>query len=162
MQVDTATNLKGEDNGYDEKEQRFFKEEEKEQRLQEEVTWIEDYFLSIRKLCPWSLKYWMENKILHIKEPNGCELNWCAAFTGTPEPGKEHLAHEAILFEYNNKASVDMLYAITERIEAKYKQLIAFWSHPIEGDNNTPKPCVIVQDKQMLTDLRKQVGYTNE
>ena len=43
-----------------EQEQRFFKEEEKEQRIQEEVTWIEDYFMSIRQLCPWSLKYWMD------------------------------------------------------------------------------------------------------
>ena len=162
MQVDTATNLKGEDNGYDEKEQRFFKEEEKEQRLQEEVTWIEDYFLNIRKLCPWSLKYWMENKILHIKEPNGCELNWCAAFTGTPERGKEHSAHQAILFEYDMNTSIDELYEVTEKIEKKYPELIAFWSHPEEKQNNTPKPCVIVQDKQMLTDLRKQVGYTDE
>jgi len=40
-------------NAGNEQEQRF-KEKEKEQRIQEEVTWVEDYFISIRKLCPWS------------------------------------------------------------------------------------------------------------
>jgi len=40
--------------------------------------------------------------------------------------------------------------------------LAAFWSHPDHKDNNTPKPCVIVQDKQELTDLRKQIGYEAE
>ena len=136
--------------------------EEKEQRIQEEVTWVEDYFMSIRQLCPWSLKYWMESRILHIKEPNGCELTWCAAFTGNPEPGKEHKKHEAILFEYNKNTSVDTLFAITEVIEQKYPQLIAFWSHPIEKDQNTPVPCCIVQDRATLTDLRKKVGYTDD
>ena len=131
------------------------KEEKEEQRQQEEVDWVESYFLSIRRVCPWSLKYWCMNKILHIKQPSGCELSWCAAFKGA-----QH--HEAILFEYNKEKSVDDLFAITEDIEQKYPQLIAFWSHPIEKDNNTPVPCVIVQDRSTLTDLRKQVGYDDE
>ena len=135
------------------KEQRFKKEEE-EQRIQEEVTWIEDYFMSIRQLCPWSLKYWMENKILHLKDPNGCELTWCACFKASP--------HEAILFEYDMNTSVDKLYEVTEKIEKKYPELIAFWSHPEEKQNNTPKPCVIVQDRSTLTDLRKQIGFEDE
>ena len=44
-----------------------------------------------------------------------------------------------------------------EKIESKYLHLAAFWSHPDEKENNTPTPCVIVQDKQQLTDLRKQI-----
>ena len=128
------------------------KEEEK-QRLKEEVNWLE-YFQSIRSVCPWSLKAHMDNKILHVKEPDGCELIWCACFTAS--------THEALLFEYNKNTSVDTLFAITEVIEQKYPQLIAFWSHPIEKDQNTPVPCCIVQDRATLTDLRKKVGYTDD
>ena len=129
------------------------KEEKEEQRQQEEVDWVESYFLSIRRVCPWSLKYWCQNKILHIKHTK-CVHTWCAMFLDSK--------HEAILFEYNKEKSVDDLFAITEVIEQKYPQLIAFWSHPIEKDNNTPVPCVIVQDRSTLTDLRKQVGYDDE
>jgi hypothetical protein len=128
--------------------------EEKEQRIQEEVTWVEDYFMSIRQLCPWSLKYWMENKILHITTAGGCELTWCACFTAS--------THEALLFEYDMDTNIDALYEVTEKIEKKYPELIAFWSHPNEKENNTPKPCVIVQDRSTLTDLRKQVGFEDE
>ena len=128
------------------------KEEEK-QRLKEEVNWLE-YFQSIRSVCPWSLKAHMDNKILHVKDPNSCELTWCACFTAS--------THEALLFEYNNNTSVDTLYDITEVIDAKYPQLISFWSHPIEGENNTKIPCVIVQDKGTLTDLRKKMGFEND
>lgn len=131
------------------------KEEEEQRQQEEEVNWVENYFLSIRKVCPWSLKFWCMNKILHIKHTSACELTWCAAFIAAKH-------HEAILFEYAREKSVDELFAITEVIEEKYPQLIAFWSHPIEKDNNTPVPCVIVQDRSTLTDLRKQVGYDHE
>ena len=140
-------------NARHEQEQRFFKEKEEEQRIQEEVTWVKDYFISIRKLCPWSLKFWMEEKILHIKSTGKCELTWCACFTASK--------HEAMLIEYPQDTSVDKLYGITEKIEKRYPELIAFWSHPIEGENNTPSPAVIVQDRKTLTDLRKKVGYND-
>ena len=149
---------KGVTNARQEQRHNEAKEEEK-QRLKEEVNWLE-YFQSIRSVCPWSLKAYMDNKILHVKNPNGCELSWCAAFSADTEPGT--VRYEALLFEYDNDASVDTLYDITEVIDAKYPQLISFWSHPIEEQNNTPTPCVIVQDKGTLTDLRKKMGFENE
>ena len=136
------------------KEQRNKKEEgqeEKEQR-HKEVDWAA-YFQSIKKMCPWSLKAWMENKILHIKYPQGCELTWCACFRFSK--------HEALLFEYED-LSVEQLLVIVDKIEAKYPDLVAFYSHPIEEDNNTEVPCVICQDKYTLTDLRKKIGFENE
>jgi len=151
--LDIRAVTKGDNDGYAQKEQRFFKKEE-EQRIQEEVTWIKDYFISIRKLCPWSLKFWMEEKILHIKSTGKCELTWCACFTASK--------HEAMLIEYPQDTSIDKLYGITEKIEKRYPELIAFWSHPSEKENNTPKPCVIVQDRRTLTDLRKQIGFEHE
>lgn len=141
-------------NARNEEKQRL-KEEEKEQRFQEEKVDWEQYFLSIKKLCPWSLKFWMEDKILHITvgdEPT--ELTWCACFDSTE--------YEAMLFEYPHETTIDMLMCVVEKIEEKHKGLIAFWSHPDEKQNNTPKPCVIVQDRSTLTDLRKQVGYEDE
>lgn len=97
----------------------------------------------------------MQDKILHVETASkGCEMTWACAFRASK--------HEALLITYEDVVDVDYLYNITERIEEKYKELIAFWSHPIEGDNNTPKPCVIVQDREQLTDLRKKIGFENE
>ena len=96
----------------------------------------------------------MQDKILHVTTGGGCELTWCSCFTASK--------HEALLFEYPHETSIDTLLSITERIEQKHKELIAFWSHPNEKDNNTPKPCVIVQDRELLTDLRKKIGFEDE
>ena len=133
-----------------EKEEQRFK---KEQRFEEEVDW-EQYFLSIKKLCPWSLKFWMEDKILHIKTEGGCELTWCACF--------DNSKYEAMLFEYPHETTIDTLLCIVDKIEEKHKGLIAFWSHPDEKDQNTPRPCCIVQSRETLTDLRKKIGYEDE
>lgn len=127
--------------------------EKKEEQRHKEVNWLE-YFEGIKHLCPWSLAAYMKDKILHIKHPYKQEMTWVACFRRSK--------HEALLFEYKDDITVDALYAITEQIEAKYPDVIAFWSHPTEGDQNTPVPCVIVQDRQELTDLRKKVGYTDE
>ncbi len=97
----------------------------------------------------------MQDKILHVETAcKGTEMTWACAFRASK--------HEALLMTYEDDVDVDYLYNITQRIEEKYKELIAFWSHPIEGDNNTPKPCVIVQDRELLTDLRKKIGFENE
>ena len=143
------TYKQGENNGYDQKEK-----EEKEQRFKEEIDWL-SYFESIKHVCPWSLKAFMQDKILHITVDNTpTELTWTSLFLASN--------YEAILFEYPDNTSIDFLLGITEKIEEKHKGLIAFWSHPDEKDNNTPKPCVIVQDRQMLTDLRKKIGFEDE
>ena len=91
-------------NARNEEKQRL-KEEEKEQRFQEEKVDWEQYFLSIKKLCPWSLKFWMEDKILHITvgdEPT--ELTWCACFDSTE--------YEAMLFEYPHETTIDTLMCV--------------------------------------------------
>lgn len=154
MQVDTATKLKGEnDGGYEEEKQRFFQEKE-EQRFKKEVNWLA-YFESIKHLCPWSLRAYMTDSILHVKCNKGCEMTFTACFRASK-------LHEAAMFEYDMDTSIDYLYEVTEKIEKQYPELIAFWSHPSEGDQNTEVPVVIVQDRELLTDLRKKVGYEHE
>ena len=97
----------------------------------------------------------MTDKILHVETAcKGTEMTWASVFRGSK--------HEALLMTYEDNVDVDYLYNLTERIEEKYKELIAFWSHPVEGDNNTPQPAIIVQDRQLLTDLRKKIGFENE
>tara|TARA_R100001460_G_scaffold103669_1_gene148983 strand:- start:204 stop:500 length:297 start_codon:yes stop_codon:yes gene_type:complete len=98
----------------------------------------------------------MQNKILHITVGDvPTEMTWVACFNGSKN-------HEALLIEYSHKTSIDHLLSVVDKIESKYKELIAFWSHPDEKENNTPKPCVIVQDRQLLTDLRKKIGFEDE
>jgi len=128
-------------------------EKEKEQR-NKEVDWGA-YFDRIAKVCPWSRQYYMQDKILHAKVGKpGTELTFVAGFCASE--------HEALLLEYNEGTSIDTLLSVVEKIESKYLHLAAFWSHPDEKENNTPTPCVIVQDKQQLTDLRKQIGFEDE
>lgn len=128
-------------------------EKEKEEQRHQEVDWTA-YFDSIVKVCPWSGKYYMEGKILHTKCTKGSELTWVASFSATN--------YEALLLEYEPGTSIDYLSAQVDRIDERYLHLTAFWSHPDEKDNNTPTPCLIVQDKQQLTDLRKKIGFEND
>jgi len=154
--LDTATAI-GEDNARKEQrnKERFNEEEEKEQRFKKEVDWLA-YYKSIKGVCPWSYSAYMQNKILHITvgdEPT--ELTWTSCFLGSPK-------HEALLFEYPHETTIDMLLSVVNKIEEKHKELIAFWSHPSEGDQNTEVPVVIVQDRKLLTDLRKKIGFEDE
>jgi len=97
----------------------------------------------------------MQDKILHVKVGTpGTELSFVASFSATN--------HKALLLEYNEGTTIDTLLSIVDKIESKYLHLAAFWSHPDEKENNTPTPCVIVQDKQELTDLRKTIGFEDE
>ena len=85
----------------------------------------------------------------------GNELTWVATFCASE--------HEALLLEYNEGTSIDTLLSVVEKIESKYLHLAAFWSHPDEKDLNTAKfRCVVVQDKQQLTDLRKKIGFEDD
>jgi len=129
-------------------------EKEEEKQRHKEVDWGA-YFDSIVKVCPWSKQYYMQDKILHVKTGKpGNDLTWVASFCATN--------NEALLLEYDEGTSIDTLLSVVEKIEEKYLHLAAFWSHPDEKDNNTPTPCVIVQDKQTLTDLRKKIGFEND
>ena len=126
----------------------------KRKNVEVEVDWLK-YFHSIKHVCPWSLKAYMQDKILHITVGDvPTEMTWVSCFNGSD--------YEALLFEYPHETTIDMLLSVVDKIEQKHKDLIAFWSHPDEKDNNTPKPCVIVQDRQLLTDLRKKIGFEDE
>ena len=129
-------------------------EEKEEEQRHKEVDWGV-YFDSIVKVCPWSKQYYMQDKILHAKVgAPGTELTYVASFCATE--------YKALLLEYHEGTSIDTLLTVVDKIESKYLHLAAFWSHPDEKENNTPTPCVIVQDKQELTDLRKQIGFKDE
>ena len=96
----------------------------------------------------------MDGRITHVMASKGTELSFVASWCAT--------SSKALVMQYPDNTDVDTLYATACRIEDKYPHLEAFWSHPQHKDNNTPKPCVIVQDKDELTDLRKQIGYEAE
>ena len=96
----------------------------------------------------------MDGRITHIRGAKGTELTFVASWCATDS--------KALLIEYDEKTDVDTLYAVTEEIEGRYPHLAAFWSHPDHKQNNTIRPCVICQDKDELTDLRKQIGYEEE
>lgn len=104
-----------------------------------EVNW-EDYFYSIRCVCPWSWSAWRQGKIDIV--------NWG---TGIVELGK-HSARLYITHRHNSR----QLKKITDRLNSISTTDEWLWSHPKYKFNSTPVPTLIQQDRQRLNSIRKQ------
>ncbi len=96
----------------------------------------------------------MDGRITHVMASKGTALTFVASWCATDS--------KALVIQYPKTTDTNTLYATACKIEDKYPHLEAFWSHPECKDNSTPVPALIIQDKDELTDLRKQIGYEQE
>ena len=103
-----------------------------------EVDW-EQYFLSIRPVCPWSSAAHKRNRI-RITEWHSHILD-----LGTDL---------AIVYTAPNHKP-RQLKRITERLNNTYPELEFLWSHPRYGGNSTSVPVIIQQDQKQLESIRK-------
>lgn len=123
-----------------------------EKKVAEEVNWT-SYFAKIRGVCPWSYRAHMAEKILFV-DYNEVEFNtWKSLFHSSN--------HEAYVYKCMGKTS-DWLNSKCDQLNQTDQKSEWLWSHPIEGGDSTPVPVLIQQDKQILADLRKKVGYEDE
>ena len=120
-----------------------------ERKEEVEVNWLQ-YFHSIQRVCPWSYKSYCDGKIKIIPFDEDLlklsEQNWDI------EPW------DAIVYTVNNK-SIDELDSFVEKRNDKQDTCEYLWSHPTHtkgGNNQTPYPVIIQQDRKFLNELRKK------
>ena len=120
-----------------------------ERKKEVEVNWLQ-YFHSIQKVCPWSYKSYCEGrikiipfdeKILKLLEQSWNTESW-----------------DAIVYTASGK-TVDELDLFVEDRNNKQSICEYLWSHPTHtkgGNNQSPYPIIIQQDRRFLNELRKK------
>ena len=111
------------------------------------------YFAKIRKVCPWSLKAFMKDKILFVETTPVCLDTYAKLFPYTD--------YEAAVYKWPS-ASVDWLMNMCDALNDSQTESEWLWSHPLEGGNSTPVPVLIQQDRVTLNDLRDKLGYEQD
>ena len=99
-----------------------------------------NYFKSIKEVCPWSWQSYIENKIAILPFEDILPL----------EP------YDAIVYKID--LDIDTLDEVVEALNEEYSQYEFLWSHPDHtkgGKNQTPVPVIIQQDRKLLESLRK-------
>ena len=130
-------------------------EKRKRKKAQKEVDWLK-YFNHIKGVCPWSLRAYMQDKILVWTDAERRYKTLSKLFTSTN--------HEAFVYTFPGK-SADWLESQCELLNKTQTECEWLWSHPDadsgEG-NSTPVPVLIQQDREMLNTLREKIGYIDE
>ena len=120
----------------------------------EDSTWSA-YFTKIREVCPWSYGY-MDKILIWEGASESCYKTVSKFFP--------HTTHEAYVFVFKDK-SAEWLELQCELLNKEQNVCEWLWSHPDadSGDNtSTHVPVLIIQDRQKLDKLRKQVGYEED
>ena len=120
---------------------------ERKKEVEDNSNWF-NYFHSIRHVCPWSYKSYLEGKIQIIPFDKEIlkltEINWKIQ----PNDALVYVVDDLTLDE------IDEFVAHRNDSQKKCEYL---WSHPTftKGANNqTPKPVIIQQDRKRLMELR--------
>ncbi len=128
------------------------KAKRKRKKAQEEVNWAE-YFAKIRGVCPYSYKAHMSDKILFV-DYSDKDFETFAKLYGLTE-------HEAFVYKCYAKSG-KWLNEKCDEMNVLLAQCEWLWSHPDYGNDSTPIPVIIQQDKQTLESIRKKIGYYDE
>lgn len=124
----------------------------KRKKAQEEVNWAK-YFAKIKGVCPWSFKAYMKETILFIDYSDVTLYTWSILLDATH--------YEAFVYKCPGKTS-KWLQAKCDQLNENNTKHEWLWSHPEHGGDSTPIPVLIQQDKNILQQLREQVGYEDE
>lgn len=122
------------------------------EKVVKEDKWAE-YFANIRKVCPWSLKAFMSEKILFVETNGNCLNTWAKLFP--------HTKHEAYVYTWPD-ASVEWLQTMCDGLNEIYDTEEWLWSHPAEGGDSPHIPVLIQQDATHLAELREKIGYVEQ
>lgn len=110
----------------------------------------QQYYQSIKSVCPWAYKAYMNDKILLLDYDPKVLDTFISAF--------KHSNYEAMVVTCEGKSSKWLEQTCDAQNELK-GDLEWLWSHPEHKYNSTPVPCIILQDRSVLTDLRNKTGY---
>ena len=115
----------------------------------EDSDWLK-YYQSIKSVCPWAYKAYMNDKILLLDYDTKVLDTFISAFRAS--------SYEAMVITCEGKTS-KWLEQLCDAKNALNGELEWLWSHPEHKYNSTPVPCIILQDRSLLTDLRTKTGY---
>ena len=113
------------------------------------INWLE-YFYSIRKVCPYSYQSYLDGttKITNFDE-DILVLN---------EQNFETLPWEVIVYLLGDDLTLDAIDEYVASLNDCQNTCEYLWSHPTftkGGNNNTPVPVIIQQDRARLMELRR-------
>lgn len=120
---------------------------ERKEEVEDNFIWLQ-YFHSIRHVCPWSYKSYLEGKIKIIPFDRELleltEANWV------------HQPYDALVYVVDDLTlnAIDDIVAQRNDCQEKCEYL---WSHPTfskGGNNQAPHACIIQQDRAKLMELR--------
>tara|TARA_R110001606_G_scaffold315890_1_gene462686 strand:- start:299 stop:589 length:291 start_codon:yes stop_codon:yes gene_type:complete len=95
----------------------------------------------------------MSEKILFINASSNTINTWAKLFT--------HTKHEAYVYTWPDK-SAEWLETMSEGLNDIYPDSEWLWSHPEQGGESTPVPCLIQQDAHQLNTIREKIGYVEQ
>jgi hypothetical protein len=104
------------------------------------VNWNQ-YFETIRSVCPWSYTAWRRGAIS------------ITVWRGIITPLGSWQAHIYLAPQHNPR----QLRKMTERFNREREQEEWLYSHPRFGDYSTPVPCFIQQDRTVLESIRNRL-----
>jgi len=121
---------------------------ERKKEVEVKINWLE-YFYSIRKVCPYSYQSYLEGttKITNFDE-DILVLN---------EQNFETLPWEVIVYLLGDDLTLDAIDEYVASLNDCQNTCEYLWSHPTftkGGNNNTPVPVIIQQDRARLMELR--------
>lgn len=117
-----------------------------------EVDW-QAYYASIKSVCPWSYKAYMQDRIL--------VWDWAPTQANTVISIFNHSNYEALVFTFDTVDSKWLeQYCDNRNLTDERNEWL--WSHPEHGGDSTPVPCLICQPRTRLEDLRNRTGYYDE
>ncbi|MAJ57163.1 MAG: hypothetical protein CMI74_03745 [Candidatus Pelagibacter sp.] len=120
---------------------------ERKKEVGDNSNWF-NYFHSIRHVCPWSYKSYLEGKIQII--PFDKELLKLTEINWKIQP------NDALVYVVDDLTLDEIDEFVAHRNDSQ-KKCEYLWSHPTftKGANNqTPKPVIIQQDRERLMELR--------
>ena len=120
---------------------------ERKKEVEDNSNWF-NYFHSIRHVCPWSYKSYLEGKIQII--PFDKELLKLTEINWKIQP------NDALVYVVDDLTLDEIDEFVAHRNDSQ-KKCEYLWSHPTftKGANNqTPKPVIIQQDRERLMELR--------
>jgi hypothetical protein len=115
------------------------------------VDW-QAYYASIKRVCPWSYRSYMANKILTLTYSSRDFSTW----------GKflKYTGYDSVVYVCEDRDSA-WLDAKCDELNAQQETYQWLWSHPAEGGDSTPVPVLIQQERALLEGLRQKTGYYN-
>ena len=120
-------------------------------KAEKEVDW-QSYYAKIRRVCPWSYKAYMQDKILVWEHPENTFFTVSGLFDSTD--------YEAFVYVFRNHTP-KQLDQLAEEMNLQRSNSEFLWSHPDadSGDGNSTDVGVLIQqDKKTLQDLRKKLN----